>query len=307
MARGNRIKVDGGIYHVMIRSITEVPLFKKDEDKDRYLEEMKKRKEMYKFKLYAYCLMTNHAHFIIDPNGADISKIMHGLNFKYAITFNKIHQRRGPLFQDRFKSKVVDTDRYLVVLSAYIHNNPLKIKGYERQPQKYKYSSLSVYLGFEKDKTGLLDEDYVMKFFGSDVKAARENYMKFVYICDDDRLKEEVEFENEKTEYISEKTVLVRDFDPDKIMEFVAEETGIKKVMLYVKNSRNTKVARALAALLMRCLCDFKCGDICKVLGNITQSRVSKLCSIGVELISSGNKYSNIIEKFISQYESQAS
>ncbi|WP_051931667.1 transposase [Clostridium sp. KNHs214] len=103
--------------------------------------------------------MTNHAHFIIDPNGADISKIMHGLNFKYAITFNKIHQRVGTLFQDRFKSKVVDTDRYLVVLSAYIHNNPLKIRGYEQHPEKYRYSSLSVYLGFEKEKTGLLDEE----------------------------------------------------------------------------------------------------------------------------------------------------
>lgn len=287
----------------MIRSISEVPLFKKDKDKDIYLEEMKKRQQMYKFKVYAYCMMTNHAHFMIDSNGADISKIMHGLNFKYAITFNKIHKRRGHLFQDRFKSKIVDTDRYLVVLSAYIHNNPLKIRGYEHQPEKYKYSSLKVYLGLEKDKTGLLDEEYVMKFFGSNVLNARENYMKFVYICDEERLKKEIEFEDQKTEYRSEKTVLIRDFDPDKIMEFVAEETGIKKVMLYVKNSRNTKVARALAALLMRCLCDFKCSDICKIFGNITQSRVSKLCSIGVELISTEDKYRNIIEKFIFQYQ----
>ncbi|WP_243122901.1 transposase [Haloimpatiens lingqiaonensis] len=304
MARGNRIKKDDAIYHVMIRSISEVPLFKKDRDKDIYLEEMKKRQEMHKFKVYAYCLMTNHAHFMIDANGADISKIMHGLNHKYAITFNRLHKRHGHLFQDRFKSKIVDTDRYLVVLSAYIHNNPLKIKGYEYHLEEYKYSSLKVYLGLEKDKTGLLDEDYVMKFFGSNVQVARENYMKFVYVCDYERLKKEMEFEDEKTEYRSEKTVLVRDFDPDKIMEFVAEETGTKKVMLYIKNSKNTKVARALAALLMRCLCDFKCSDICKILGNITQSRVSKLCSIGVELISTEDKYRNIIEKFISKYQS---
>ncbi|WP_138204537.1 transposase [Haloimpatiens lingqiaonensis] len=305
MARGGRIKIDGAIYHVMIRSITEVPLFKRDKDKDMYLNEMKKRQEMYKFKVYAYCLMTNHAHFIIYPNGADISEIMHGLNFKYAITFNKIHKRHGHLFQDRFKSKIVDTDRYLTVLSAYIHNNPLKIKGYEFQPEKYKYSSLKVYLGLEKDETGILDEDYVMKFFGSDVQTARENYIKFVYICNDERLKEEIEFQNEKTEYKSEKTLLIRDFDPDEIMDFVAKETGVKKVMLYIKNNRNTKVARALAALLMRCLCNFKCNDICKIFGNITQSRVSKLCSIGVELITTDDKYRNIMEKFISQHQPQ--
>ncbi len=306
MPRCARVKEKDAIYHVMVKSIAEIPLFKKDDDKNEYLNLMKRYQMVYGFKVYAYCIMTNHAHFIIDPKGADISKIMHGLNFKYAQTFNKNHKRNGHLFQDRFKSKIVNTDKYLLTLSAYIHNNPLKIKGYEKCPEKYKYSSLKVYLGLEKDDTGLLDEGFIMQMFDQNVNKARENYLKFVYICDDDRIKKEVEFEDEKTEYKSERKIIVRDFDPKDIAKFIAEETGVNEVMLHVKNSRNTKVARALATLLMRSLCNYKCSDICKFLGNITQSRVSKLCCIGVDIISKDERYRDIINKFIIEHAAAA-
>lgn len=63
--------------------------------------------ENYGFKVYGFCLMDNHAHFIIDVNGADISNIMHSINFKYAQVYNRKHKRHGHLFQDRFKSKIV--------------------------------------------------------------------------------------------------------------------------------------------------------------------------------------------------------
>ncbi|WP_373899406.1 transposase [Haloimpatiens sp. FM7315] len=301
MARSSRVKEDGAIYHVMIRSISEIDLFKEDKDKVMYLNQMQKSMMMYKFKVYAYCIMTNHAHFIINSNGADISKIMQGLNFKYAANYNKIHNRHGHLFQDRFKSKIVKSQRYLTTLTAYIHNNPLKINGYEKTPENYKYSSLRVYLGVEKDKTGLLDEEYIIKFWGNNIENARKKYMKYVFVCDDEKLNKEIEFENENTEYRSEKVILTRDFDANKIMDFIAKETGIKKIMLYIKNKKNTVKARALTALLMRCLCDYKCKDICKTLGNITQSNVSRLCYIGVNIMLTNKKYENIIEKFISQ------
>ncbi|RXI50748.1 transposase [Clostridium tetani] len=301
LPRIRRQKSENAIYHIMIRSITEVPLFKKHEDKIRYLNKMREYQKIYKFKVYAYCLMNNHGHFIIDSNGADISKIMHGLNFSYAVTFNLIHKRKGHLFQDRFKSKIVDTQRYLIMLSAYIHNNPLDIRGYEKCPEKYKYSSLKVYLGIEKDDTGLLDEGFIIQFFSNNVKEARENYAKLVYICNDEKIKKELEFEDEKTEYRSERKVIVRNFNPQEIIKFISKETGINEIMFYIKNNKKSKIAKALAALLMRSLCDYRCRDICRILGNITQSRVSKLCSIGVQLISTEDKYKNLINKFISE------
>ncbi|RXI47019.1 transposase [Clostridium tetani] len=301
LPRMRRQKSENAIYHIMIRSITEVPLFKKHEDKIRYLNKMREYQKIYKFKVYAYCLMSNHGHFIIDSNGADISKIMHGLNFSYAVSFNRIYKRNGHLFQDRFKSKIVDTRRYLIMLSAYIHNNPLDIRGYENCPEKYKYSSLKVYLGLEKDDTGILDEGFIMQFFSNNVEEARENYAKLVYICNDEKMKSELEFKDEKTEYRSERKVIARNFDPQDIIKFISKETGINEIMFYARNNKNSRKMKALASLLMRSLCNYTCRDICKVFGNVTQSTVSRLCYIGVELISTEDKYKNLINKFISE------
>ncbi|NSJ92968.1 transposase, partial [Coprococcus sp. MSK.21.13] len=159
-------------------------------------------------------------------------------------------------------------------------------KGYEKCPEKYKYSSLKVYLGLEKDDTGLLDEAFIMQYFSNNVKEARENYAKLVYICDDEKIKKELEFKDEKTEYRSERKIIVRNFDPDEILKFIEKETGINKIMFHIQKTKNSKIVKALACLFMRSFCNYKCKDICKVLGNITQSTVSRLCSIGVELIS---------------------
>ncbi|WP_243108607.1 transposase [Clostridium rectalis] len=94
--------------------------------------------------------MNNHAHFIIDSNGADISRIMHSLDFRYAINYNNKYHRHGHLFQDRFKSKIINNENYLIKASAYIHRNPVDIKKYANSPEKYNYSSLGVYLGIKK-------------------------------------------------------------------------------------------------------------------------------------------------------------
>ena len=118
----------------MCRSISEINLFKDDSDKRKYMALIKKYQRLFKFKVYGYCLMNNHVHLIIDANGSDISKVMHGINFSYAQYFNKRHKRHGHLFQDRFKSKIINNKRYLFAVSAYVHNNPTNIPEYNNCP-----------------------------------------------------------------------------------------------------------------------------------------------------------------------------
>jgi REP element-mobilizing transposase RayT len=202
----------------MVRSISDVPLFKDDADKDKYLYYVQKYQKKLGFKVYAYCLMTTHGHFIIDANGADISKVMHGINQCYAQYFNFRHKRHGHVFQDRFKSKVVDSEGYLFTLSAYIHNNPTDIEGYETCPEMFKYSTLGIYLGLKHDEYEITDESFVMGFFSRDVKKAREEYYKFVMVCDDVSKKAHYDFKDEKSQYRSERAVLVRDFKPKEII-----------------------------------------------------------------------------------------
>ena len=302
MPRMARIKSVEAIYHVMVRSISELSLFREDKDKDTYLSLVHGYQSVFGFKVYAFCLMDNHAHFIIDANGSDISKVMHSLNFKYAQIYNFKYKRHGHLFQDRFKSKIVTTERYLFTLSAYIHRNPEDIEKYSKCIEKYKYSSLGVFLGLRRDQFRILDEGFIMQMFGNSIKESRSNYMKFVYACDDKKLKEDAEFRNETTCYKSERKIIVRDFNPDEILNYVSEETGINKTKFHIKNGRKTTEGRALAVLLMRGFCNFRCSDICKVLGNITQSRVSGLCSIAMNLIDKDEKYKKMVDEFLVKY-----
>lgn len=302
MPRLPRIKAEDSIFHIMVRSIKEVPLFIDSKDKDRYMSIIAGYQETYGFKVYGYCLMDNHAHLIIDVNGADISKIMHSINFKYAQIFNRKHNRHGHLFQDRFKSKIVKDERYLVTLSAYIHNNALDKKRYREFPEKYKYSSLGVYLGFREDPFGILDENYIMQLFGENKGRTRERYLKFVLICNDKNIRKEVEFVDEGTRYKSERKILVRDFNVEDIFVFLEDKTGVYRDKMHVKSRKGMTTARAFAALIMRHLCNYRCSDICRHLGNITQGQVSKLCSIALELMDNDERYRHIVTEFIGEF-----
>lgn len=302
MPRMARQKTFDAIFHVMCRSISELDLFKDDEDKKKYLSLIKKYQKMYEFMVYGYGLMTNHVHLIIDVNGADISKIMHDINFAYAQYYNGKHKRHGHLFQDRFRSKMVRSDVYLYALSAYVHNNPTDIKGYENSPEEYEFSSLSVYLGLRKDPYKLISDAFVLSLFGNNPKTARENYMKLVFKCNDKKFKKAVEFEDEPTEYRSGRTLLVRNFKPEDIIKFISSKMNVKSIKLHMKNAKDVLEAKALVVILMRSLCNYRCSDICRVLGNITQIRVSTFSSLGIKLLDEDEKYRNIIQEFILRY-----
>jgi putative transposase len=297
--RANRVKNFDFIYHVMVRSISDVPLYRDDYDKDRYMFYIQKYQKKLGFKIYAYCLMTTHGHLIIDANGADISKVMHGINQCYAQYFNYRHKRHGHVFQDRFKSKVVSSENYLFSLSAYIHNNPTDIEGYGKCPENFKYSTLGVYLGLTNDHFEIVDEDFIMGFFSGDVRKARESYYKFVMICDNENKKAQCDFKDEKSQYRSERTVLVRDFKPEEVMDFIQRYTNVEQKSLKHRYKREAKESRALCVFLIRYYCDFTFKQICESIGRLTLSRISELSEIGLELIEKDERYRNIMEDFV--------
>jgi REP element-mobilizing transposase RayT len=300
MPRTAREKTSNSIFHIMVRSLDEVDLFKDDLDKDMYLKYVKKYLAVFKFEIYGYCLMDNHAHMIIDANGADISMIMHGINYSYVIYFNGRHHRRGHLLEDRFRSKIVKSDGYLYALSAYVHNNPTKIPGYEKHPEKYPFSSLPVYLGLDKDQYKLIDDSFVLSLFGKNPKTARKAYMRLVFKSDYKAMRQDAEFTNEGTEYRSQRHILARNTDPEKIIEFIALKLGVAHIKIHQKGGRCDELteAKALFALFMRGYCNARCADICRVLGSISQGRASTLCSYGLRLMDN-EKYRNIAEEFL--------
>ncbi len=302
MSRKKRLKAPDAIYHIMCKSISEVYLYRDCDDKEMYLSFVKKYKELYKVKIYGYCLMDNHVHLLIDANGSDISKVMHGVNFSYAMYFNKKYKRDGHLFKDRFKSIIVHNDRYLNTLSLYIHNNPTDIGRFKDCPEKYAFSSLGIYIGKRRDHLNIVDYALVLGFWGSDLDSSRKNYYSHVFGCNNEKLKEEFEFKDEKTEYKSGRNILIRNFTSDDVIAFIAIKLNISKLHLNIKYSRKFVSAKALTVILMRSLCNFKFSDISRVLGNISQARLSKLSSLGIELIGNDKEYEGIMEDFINFY-----
>ena len=135
MARPIRKKSGTGIYHVMLRGINRQDIFEDEEDyrqmtsilrglTDRYDEQGLRLPPLCIF--YAYCLMSNHVHLLIQEREEHISEIVKRIGVTYAHYFNKKYERNGHLFQDRFRSEPVDSIEYFVILLRYIHQNPLK-------------------------------------------------------------------------------------------------------------------------------------------------------------------------------------
>ena len=301
MPRHARVKSFDSIYHIMVRSISDTPLFKCHQDKDVYLKIIKKYQGTFLLKVYAYCLMDSHAHMLIDCSGADISKIMHGINQCYAQYFNREYKRHGHLFQDRFKSKIVYDDRSLINASAYINKNPKDIKGYKGIEEKYRYSSFGIYMGIRNDEYDILDPYFVLNQFSNDLIVARKRYIEFIRRYDEDSEPEDMEFRHEVAEYRSERSILVRRVSPEKVVEFTSSYTNTDKKYINIKYIKDVKELKALSAFLMRCLCDMKEKDICSNMGNITQTHAARLYNIGRKLIEEKDEYRNIIQDFLTQ------
>lgn len=298
MPRVARVKDERGIYHIMIRSISEVLLFKSDADKVEYMKILRDVQNMYLFKVYGYCLMNNHGHFIIDTYGADISKIMHKINFKYAIYYNKKYNRHGHLFQDRFKSKLVSNLKYLYSLSLYIHSNPLDIKAYKNRIEKYKFSSLSTYLGVCKDEFGVIDYNFILSFWGQNIKEARETYRNILINYSKTEI-EKYNFDNEGTLYISGRNIINRNNKLEELARFVCRKLNVNESLLYIKYSRKAQKLKATVVLLMRSLCNASGLEICGFFRNMTISRVTSLSSIGLNLVLKDETCRNIMEELI--------
>ena len=117
--------------------------------------------------LVAYCLMPNHFHFVLKqlPNAdlkTNISNLMRRLMITYAMYFQNKYKHEGAIFQGRYKNVIVDTNKQLVYLSKYVHQNPIKLVS---KLDKYPYSSYQAYIN-KVQLPDYLDPEYVLKHQG---------------------------------------------------------------------------------------------------------------------------------------------
>ena len=158
MSRKARVKSNTGIYHVVMRGINRPAIFEEHEDYERFLETMKKFKVVSEYKLYAYCLMSNHFHLLLKVTKEDLELIIKRIAGSYVYWYNRKYGRIGHLFQDRYNSAPIENEHYLLNALRYIHQNPLKAK-ICKTISEYMYSSYFDYVN-EDSRLISIDEIY---------------------------------------------------------------------------------------------------------------------------------------------------
>ena len=218
------------IYHVMMRGVNRQPIFENDGDRLHFMSVLKECKEISGFRLHAFCLMPNHLHFLIEPAGEPLDLVFRRIGIRYAVWYNRKHQRAGHLFQDRFRSENVENDRYYMTVLRYILQNPMKA-GLESRLGTYRWSS---YLAYEKGTGSLTDTQYAAELFGT-----RESLIDFVRMGNEDIVMDETDPEWP-----------LQDDDAKKIMEQITGCSATEEFRRLDRQLRNEYIRRMYAEKL---------------------------------------------------------
>ena len=140
----------------MLRGINQQQIFEDGEDYSKFLQVLKDCKAISEFQIYAYCLMGNHIHLLVQERKEPIEQVMKRIATRFVYWYNIKYQRVGHLFQDRFKSEPVEDDGYFLTVLRYIHQNPTKAELCKKIEQ-YQFSSYNEFFS----NNYLIDTEFV--------------------------------------------------------------------------------------------------------------------------------------------------
>lgn len=222
MPRRAREKSKSGIYHIMLRGINRQDLFEDDEDRLKFIEALSFYKEKSGYKVYAYCLMSNHVHMLFKEEKEPISLIIKRISSSYVYYYNRKYSRCGHLLQERFKSEVVENDAYFLIVLRYIHQNPIKAN-MVKELEEYKWTSYKEYIYGGK----IVDTDFALGVFAEDKTIAIEGFVSFNRAENKDKC---LEYEVNKR---------MDDIDAMEIIKKIAKIKNIHELQGFEKETRD--------------------------------------------------------------------
>ena len=185
--------MENGWYHVMNRGIDARRLFPDNKANEHFRELLARMPTRFGLRIHAYVLMGNHYHLQIETLRPNLSRAIQWLNLSFSAWYNRLHHRRGPLFQGRFKAVLHDPQESALMINRYIHLNPVRIQrlgGHEGRSgadkrlgsateqqsdellkarvqmlNSYRWSSYPAYVGTVK-KPEWLSIDFIHELFG---------------------------------------------------------------------------------------------------------------------------------------------
>jgi len=272
MPRKARNKGEFSLYHIVQRGNERKSIFGTEENKSRFLDTLFKMKGKYNFLLHGYCIMDNHVHLLINDNGNDISTLLKSINVSYALYFNRINNRRGHLFQDRFLSKIITNDSYLLQVSKYIHNKPVKGVLFN-SPKDYRWSSYNIYIGAVEDIKKLVEVNKVLGILSDRRSIAIRAYIK--YVSEAEGNKDILDIEEDRIHIDQENS------------DFISSIKQAKEKIQRTLESNNTSFDQLIKNLKIRdkIIKDIRTNsqlslrEIGELFGGISESRVSRIVS----------------------------
>ena len=177
MARPLRIQYPNAFYHVMSRGNEEKRIFRARQDYERMRRYFREARERYGFVIYAYALMGNHFHILGETPAANLSAVMHFLNGSYTSYFNTRTDRKGHLFQGRYRSVLVEKDTCLMELTRYIHLNPVRA-GLVNRPEDYEYTSYRACI--DPACEDVVSREFLWRLVSDRIEEAPDRYRRFV-------------------------------------------------------------------------------------------------------------------------------
>lgn len=191
MTRPIRIYQPGLIYHVLNRGSNRGVVFVEHDDYRHYLDILLHYKEKFGFKLFSFCLMTNHVHLLLQVSEtASISRIMQAITIAHTRHHHHKYQTSGHLWQGRFKSPLVSDDEYLLAAMRYMEQNPLRAK-MGKHLKDYPWSSFTLNTQLKTDKLVDRDQNPVYLGLGNTPEERISIYKRFALApLEDDKLQE---------------------------------------------------------------------------------------------------------------------
>jgi REP element-mobilizing transposase RayT len=174
LPRRLRILVEGRIYHVYNRFARGDEVFLRDCEAEVFVDLLRRVRERDELTVFAWCLMSGHYHLVVRAGPAPLSRTLGLVQAAFSQSFNRRHRSTGPMWQGRYKAKLVEDQTYLEQLIAFVHLNPVSA-GLVPDPSEYPLSGQRELL--TPASSGLVDADQTLSIFGGTLRAARKRYL----------------------------------------------------------------------------------------------------------------------------------
>lgn len=190
MSRAPRFIIPNSPHHILNRANNKEIIFLEDEDFRFFLKQVKKYKEKFGLKIYHYCVMPNHYHFLIVPlNKESLVGFMQGLMMVYAQYVQRKYGKVGHIWQERYKSPLVQTEKYLAYCGYYIEDNPRRA-GLVKDLKDWPWSSYHFYACGKPDLIVDVDPDYLA--LGTTFEERQQNYRQYIMMAKEEKWLNEI-------------------------------------------------------------------------------------------------------------------